>query len=55
MNRGVVNTRISFAAEIGSEQQQHYKYDTERSIHLFSNKKFYTMPQLDINSHRLGK
>ena len=55
MNRGVVNTRISLAAEFGSEQQQHYTHDTARSFHLFSGKKFYTTPQLDFISHRLGK
>ena len=54
-NRGVVITRISLAAEFGSEQQQHYHYNTERSIRLFSNKKFDTMPQFDFISQRLGK
>ena len=55
LNKGIVITKISHAADIGSEQQQHYKYDTERSIHQFSNNKFYSMPQLDFISYRLGK
>ena len=28
LNRGVVITKISLAAEFGSEQQQHYEYGT---------------------------
>ena len=51
-NRGVVITRISLAAEFCSEQQPHYNYNTERSIRLVSNKKFYAMPQFDFISHR---
>ena len=55
LNRGVVITRISPAAEFCSELQKHYKYDMERSIYMYCNKKFNTIPQLDFISQRLGK